>query len=144
MVPATNAHRSAATYQFRPIAEITWHLGRCSGTFGWRRIKGNAAKGHKRGACVLAIGPGGQWLLHLANGADVEVSVIDTGTGIPHEKLKDVFDTFYTTKQDGTGLGLSIARTIVETYGGTIWAENRSGGGAVVRFTLPLSGAHPA
>jgi signal transduction histidine kinase len=55
-----------------------------------------------------------------------------------------VFDTFYTTKQDGTGLGLSIARTIVETYGGKIWAENRSGGGAVFRFTLPLAGVHAA
>ena len=80
----------------------------------------------------------------LTGGPDVEVSVIDSGTGIPHEKLKDVFDTFYTTKQEGTGLGLSIARTIVETYGGKIWAENRSGGGAVFRFTLPLSGARPA
>ena len=80
----------------------------------------------------------------LTGGPDVEVSVIDSGTGIPQEKLKDVFDTFYTTKQEGTGLGLSIARTIVETYGGKIWAENRSGGGAVFRFTLPLSQARPA
>ena len=77
----------------------------------------------------------------LTGGPDVEVSVTDSGTGIPPEKLKDVFDTFYTTKQEGTGLGLSIARTIVETYGGKIWAENRSGGGAVFRFTLPLSGS---
>ncbi len=80
----------------------------------------------------------------LAGRADVEVSVADSGTGIPQEKLKDVFETFYTTKQEGTGLGLSIARTIVETYGGRIWAENRSGGGAVFRFTLPLSEARPA
>jgi signal transduction histidine kinase len=70
-----------------------------------------------------------------------EVSVTDSGTGIPADKLKKVFDAFYTTKRNGTGLGLSIARTIVETYGGTIWAENRAGGGAVFRFTLPLSKA---
>ena len=69
---------------------------------------------------------------------EVEVSVADTGTGIPDDKLKDVFKTFFTTKPQGTGLGLSIARTIIETYGGRIWAENRLGGGAVFRFTLPL------
>jgi signal transduction histidine kinase len=80
----------------------------------------------------------------LTEASEVEVSVVDSGSGIPQEKLKDVFDTFYTTKQEGTGLGLSIARTIVETYGGKIWAENRSGGGAVFRFTLPLSEARPA
>jgi signal transduction histidine kinase len=68
----------------------------------------------------------------------VEVSVSDSGPGIPDNKLADVFDTFYTTKKQGTGLGLSIARTIVEAYGGKIWAENRVVGGAVFRFTLPL------
>jgi signal transduction histidine kinase len=71
-------------------------------------------------------------------GSHVEVSVSDTGTGIPDHKLSEIFDTFYTTKEDGTGLGLTIARTIVETYGGKIWAENRDEGGAVFRFTLPL------
>ncbi|HEU0158118.1 MAG TPA: ATP-binding protein [Hyphomicrobiaceae bacterium] len=70
--------------------------------------------------------------------ACVEVSVSDSGPGIPEHKLAEIFDTFYTTKAHGTGLGLSIARTIVETYGGKIWAENRDQGGAVFRFTLPL------
>jgi signal transduction histidine kinase len=68
----------------------------------------------------------------------VEVSVSDSGTGIPTDKLNDIFETFYTTKQQGTGLGLSIVRTILETYGGKIWAENRREGGAVFRFTMPL------
>jgi len=72
--------------------------------------------------------------------ACVQVSVSDSGTGIPEHKLSEIFDTFYTTKTHGTGLGLSIARTIVETYGGKIWAENRPEGGAVFRFTLPLLG----
>ena len=75
----------------------------------------------------------------LVGDSEVEVCVNDSGTGIAVEKLNDVFDTFYTTKRSGTGLGLSIARTIVETYGGKIWAENRVGGGAALRFTLPLS-----
>ena len=74
----------------------------------------------------------------LAGDSHVEVSVSDSGTGVPKHKLTEVFDAFYTTKENGTGLGLSIARTIVESYGGRIWAENRIEGGAVFRFTLPL------
>jgi signal transduction histidine kinase len=70
--------------------------------------------------------------------AKVEVAVLDTGTGIPAHRLKEIFDSFVTTKQHGTGLGLSIARTIVEMYGGKIWAENRQHGGAAFRFVLPL------
>lgn len=69
---------------------------------------------------------------------EVAVSIADTGTGIPSEKLARIFETFYTTKAAGTGLGLSIARTVVESYGGRIWAENRPEGGAIVRFVLPL------
>lgn len=79
----------------------------------------------------------------LVADTQVEVSVSDCGTGIPSDKLKGIFETFYTTKQAGTGLGLSIVRTIVETYGGRIWAENRRGGGAVFRFTLPLTKLKP-
>jgi signal transduction histidine kinase len=74
----------------------------------------------------------------LAGVSEVEVSISDSGTGIPKHKLGQVFDTFYTTKTHGTGLGLSIARTIVENYGGKIRVENRIEGGAVFRFTLPL------
>jgi signal transduction histidine kinase len=75
----------------------------------------------------------------LSKDAKVEVSVSDTGLGIPKERIDDIFQAFYTTKANGTGLGLSIARAIVETYGGKIWADNRAGGGAVFRFVLPLA-----
>ena len=75
----------------------------------------------------------------LIDGSSVEVSVSDTGTGIPPEKLNKVFDAFYTTKGHGTGLGLSIVRTIVQSLGGSIRAENRLEGGARFRFTLPLA-----
>lgn len=80
----------------------------------------------------------------LLGDSTAEVSVSDSGTGIPGHKLNQVFDAFYTTKEKGTGLGLSIARTIVETYGGKIWAENRVGGGAAFRFTLPLIHRFPS
>jgi signal transduction histidine kinase/ABC-type uncharacterized transport system substrate-binding protein len=67
-----------------------------------------------------------------------EVRVSDSGTGIREEDLAHIFDAFVTTKPQGTGLGLPIARTIIESYGGAIWAENRLRG-AVFCFTLPLA-----
>jgi signal transduction histidine kinase len=67
---------------------------------------------------------------------EVIVSMEDSGTGIPQDKLNSIFKAFVTTKQQGSGLGLSIAKTIVETYGGRIWAENREQGGAAFHFTL--------
>jgi signal transduction histidine kinase len=66
-----------------------------------------------------------------------EVSVTDSGKGISEDDLKRIFDAFFTTKPQGTGLGLPIARTIVESYGGAIWAENRNQG-AVFCFRLPV------
>lgn len=75
----------------------------------------------------------------MSDASQVCVTVSDTGAGIPPDKLNMIFKSFVTTKRHGTGLGLSIARSIVETYGGRIWAENEAGGGTVFRFTLPLA-----
>lgn len=76
-----------------------------------------------------------------ANDHVAEVRISDSGTGIREESLEHIFDAFVTTKPQGTGLGLPIARTIIESYGGTIWAENRQRG-AVFCFTLPLASAN--
>ena len=70
-----------------------------------------------------------------------EVRVSDSGKGIPEDKLTNIFEAFVTTKPQGTGLGLPIARTIVESYGGTIWGENRHRG-ALFSFTIPLAKTH--
>jgi len=70
----------------------------------------------------------------------VEVRVSDSGKGIPDANLASIFDAFVTSKPQGTGLGLAIARTILESYGGDIWAENRQRG-AVFCFRLPLAKA---
>jgi signal transduction histidine kinase len=75
----------------------------------------------------------------IVDDANVEVTVSDTGSGIPPDMVGSVFEPFFSTKQDGIGLGLSIARTIIERQGGTISAENRAGGGATFRFILPSS-----
>lgn len=68
-----------------------------------------------------------------------ELSVSDRGSGIPEDKLKEVFEPFYTSKAEGMGMGLSIARTIIEAHGGVISAKNRDHGGATFRINLPLS-----
>jgi signal transduction histidine kinase len=67
-----------------------------------------------------------------------ELSVSDRGPGIPEDKLKAVFEPFYTSKPEGMGMGLSIARTIVEAHDGSISAKNRDHGGVSFRISLPL------
>ncbi|GIK42607.1 MAG: two-component sensor histidine kinase [Chloroflexota bacterium] len=84
----------------------------------------------------------------------LEIQIADRGPGLPSDDLKRIFDKFYRgphTSLDlpsdrrkrgdvpaGTGLGLSISSGIVEAHGGRIWAENRPGGGLVVKLALPL------
>jgi signal transduction histidine kinase len=67
-----------------------------------------------------------------------ELSVSDRGSGIPEDKLKEIFEPFVTGKAEGMGMGLSIARTIIEAHQGLIWAKNRDHGGALFRIRLPL------
>ena len=70
----------------------------------------------------------------------IEVSVKDSGTGIPPENLERIFEPFFTTRKEGMGMGLCICRTIVNAHGGRIWAANNAGRGAVFHFTLPVGG----
>ncbi|WP_397569877.1 DUF4118 domain-containing protein [Schlesneria sp. T3-172] len=69
------------------------------------------------------------------------VEVADRGPGIPEGQEELIFDKFYRVagqSQSGTGIGLTISRSIIELHGGKIWAENRAGGGAVFRFSIPV------
>jgi signal transduction histidine kinase len=70
-----------------------------------------------------------------------ELSVSDRGPGIPEDKLKEIFEPFFTSKAEGMGMGLSIARTIIEAHRGLIWAKNRDHGGASFRIRLPCNDA---
>jgi two-component system sensor histidine kinase KdpD len=82
-----------------------------------------------------------------ASNRDVIVEVADRGPGIPLGEETRIFDKFYRAKparEGGVGLGLTICRGIVEAHGGRIWAENRSGGGALFRFSIPLPDQQPS
>jgi PAS domain S-box-containing protein len=64
------------------------------------------------------------------------VSVSDTGKGVAAEDMERIFNPFHTSKKDGLGLGLAICRSLVENYGGQIWAEQKEGAGMEFNFTL--------
>ncbi len=79
--------------------------------------------------------------------SSVVVEVRDRGPGVPPEMLDKIFEKFYRLPREregsGAGLGLAICRGIVQAHGGRIWAENREGGGAAFRFTIPIDGTPP-
>jgi signal transduction histidine kinase len=91
--------------------------------------------------------PGGVVTVSAVGRGEVsEVSVADTGPGIPSEHLPYVFERFYrvdpsrSREDGGTGIGLAIARSVIEAHGGRIWAESRVGRGSRFTFALPVDG----
>jgi len=68
----------------------------------------------------------------------LQISVSDTGVGLPPETLERIFEAFVTSKSQGTGMGLPISRSIIESHGGRLWATSNAGAGASFQFTLPL------
>jgi signal transduction histidine kinase len=86
-----------------------------------------------------ALSSGGELTIgSRLQGGSVEISVSDTGEGIPAEVEPRLFEQFFTTKPQGTGLGLSITRQIAEEHGGEIRWANRAGHGATFTIRLPL------
>jgi len=97
---------------------------------------------------VDAMADGGSLQVRVATGRDwssgrpgVRITVADTGSGIPRDHLRQVFEPFYTTKKDtGTGLGLWVSRGIVRKHGGSIRVRSRTEGsatGTVFSIFLP-------
>lgn len=74
----------------------------------------------------------------LAADGTVEVTVADTGPGLPPEIADRLFQPFVTTKENGMGIGLSLCRTIVDAHGGELTATAAATGGAMFRFNLPV------
>ena len=92
---------------------------------------------------VQAMTGGGLLSLHLgvepgAQGEVVVVRITDTGTGIPHEILPKIFDSFFTSREDGTGLGLAIVKRILRDHRGDIAVESTGPGGTRFRFWIPV------
>jgi signal transduction histidine kinase len=86
-----------------------------------------------------ALSHGGELtLVSRRDGDAVEITVADTGPGIPDDVGKRLFEPFFTTKPQGTGLGLSIARQITEEHGGEIRWASVPGAGARFTIWLPL------
>jgi signal transduction histidine kinase len=89
--------------------------------------------------------PEGGRISIIANKTDngAEISVSDTGIGIPAAEQPTIFEEFrqvggnYAHKKEGTGLGLTLAKKFVELHGGTIWVDSEVGKGSTFTFTLP-------
>ena len=67
----------------------------------------------------------------------LRLEIVDTGRGISEEEAKNIFEPFYTTKEQGLGLGMPYARKIIEQHGGSISVDSRIGEGTKIRVTLP-------
>lgn len=91
-----------------------------------------------------AIGDGGRVIistgLHDSQGSAIQISIEDTGIGIPTEHLAHVFDPFFTTRSvgDGVGIGLTTAQNILHHHNGEICLTSTPGKGTVVKILLPL------
>jgi two-component system sensor histidine kinase MprB len=83
--------------------------------------------------------PGGTAPIEIRVRAD-RIAVLDQGPGLEPEDLPRIFDRFYRSAAaralPGSGLGLAIVRQVAESHGGTVFAENRPDGGAIIGFTL--------
>jgi signal transduction histidine kinase len=73
----------------------------------------------------------------------IEISVNDSGPGLPLGRADQIFDAFFTTKPQGSGMGLAISKSIVESQGGRLWATANDGRGTTFHFTLPIQVTDP-
>jgi len=88
---------------------------------------------------MQAMGQGGTLRIETKSLKEgVEVTISDSGSGIPPEQMEKIFNYYYTTKEKGVGLGLPLAHRIIEAHGGQLKIESRVGYGTKVTVTLPV------
>jgi PAS domain S-box-containing protein len=78
-------------------------------------------------------------LAWLDDEGTVRIAVRDQGTGIAEDQIKKIFQPFFTTKKEGLGMGLSVSRTIIQSHGGRLWAQNNPERGATFLLTVPVA-----
>lgn len=89
---------------------------------------------------VIAKGSGHVTLRTRATGGRVEIDVEDTGIGIPADVLPQLFDPFFSTKEDGSGLGLALTQQIVKDHGGDLRVDSVVGRGTTFTVSVPVGG----
>ena len=88
---------------------------------------------------MQAMGQGGTLRVETKSLKDrVEVTISDSGSGIPPDQMEKIFNYYYTTKEKGVGLGLPIAHRIIEAHGGQLGIESQVGSGTKVTVILPV------
>jgi len=93
---------------------------------------------------IQATAPGGLVVAAVEGHGDrVQIRIVDTGCGIPADRLQAVFEDFVTTKRRGLGLGLAITRKIVEQLGGRISVASEVGKGTTFVIDFPRTSARP-
>lgn len=89
---------------------------------------------------IEAMPKGGTLSINLDQTSDLlQLEITDTGSGISEEQAKNIFEPFYTTKEQGLGLGMPYARKIIEQHGGSISIDGRVGVGTTISIALPVA-----
>lgn len=134
---ALTLHDSAVTCQFT-LAPDLWPVHADEGQLRQviRNLVTNALQAMGDGGTLTITArnihvPPDEWL--------VEISVADSGTGIPKHLLPRIFDPFFTTKAQGNGLGLATSYSIIKKHDGTIAVESVPGKGTIVHISLPAA-----
>jgi two-component system, NtrC family, sensor histidine kinase GlrK len=135
LAPLAEAKKIVVQADFTPVDPLL-RIDRERMLQAIRNLVGNALKFTPAGGTVTAG-------LHPVDGG-MELSISDTGPGIPKESLNTIFEEFrqlpraYPSGAQGSGLGLAIVKEIIVAHGGRVWAESKPESGSVLIFVLPL------
>ncbi len=128
------AHHAGVAIQLDLAADIPWAR---ADTIQVQQIVINLVRNAIEAMVLESLGPRELRIQTRAiSDEQIEITIRDTGPGIPAEIRDLMFDPFFTTKSDGMGMGLAICRSIIERHGGKIYLGTEEGAGTDIRFTL--------